>query len=498
MELIFQNLTRPRGGVAACYIADDLKLSKILAEINKDSCITNAIKADKSFEGKKGQVLTVIAPHCTELDVLFIIGIGSKDKADEGLFMSVGGIIASRLNAMKISSSVVVAESIPGVKLEGNHIASNIALGMKLKNYSFNKYFVDKKDDHQLNIEKVNIFSENADESEAAFKSLSSVAGGTLLARDLVSEPANYLYPETFAERCMELKKLGVKLKALKKKEMEKLGMGSLLAVGQGSDKEPHLVVMEWKGGKAKEKPLAFVGKGVTFDTGGINLKPTGHIEDMKYDMGGAAVVTGLMHALAARKAKVNAIGVIGLVENMPSGTAQRPSDVVKSMSGQTIEVDNTDAEGRMVLADAMWYTVTKYKPEFIVDLATLTGAVVVALGDGYAGLFSNDDELAGRIFEAGEKTGEKVWRLPMGEYYDKQINSQIADVKNTGERGRGAGSITAAQFLKRFVKDSKWAHLDIAGVTWTKQGSYICPKGATGFGVRMLDKLVQEHYEVK
>ena len=272
--------------------------------------------------------------------------------------------------------------------------------------------------------------------------------------------------------------------------------MGALLGVGQGSIRESQLVIMEYNGGNEKDAPVAFVGKGVTFDTGGISIKPAAGMEDMKYDMGGSAAVVGTMMALAGRKAKVNAVGVIGLVENMPGGNAQRPSDVVNTMSGQTVEVLNTDAEGRLVLADALWYTQVKHKPKLVVNLATLTGAIVIALGEEYAGLFSNNDNLSNKLTKAGTATGERLWRFPMGDEYDKMIDSQIADIQNISA-GRGAGSITAAQFLKRFIKDNTpWAHLDIAGVAWTKKDQDICPKGATAFGVRLLDKFVAENYE--
>jgi leucyl aminopeptidase len=316
----------------------------------------------------------------------------------------------------------------------------------------------------------------------------------------LVSEPANELYPTALVARAKALIKLGVKVDALGERAMANLKMGALLGVGQGSVRESQLLVMRWNGaprakGEAR-RPIAFVGKGVTFDTGGISIKPAGGMEDMKWDMGGAGVVIGLMRALAARKAKVNVVGVCGLVENMPDGNAQRPGDIVTSMSGQTIEVLNTDAEGRLVLADALWYTQDRFKPRLVVDLATLTGAIIVALGSSHAGLFSNDDALSGQLTAAGQEVGEPVWRLPLGRDYDKLINCDVADMKNISG-GRGAGSITAAQFLQRFVKDgTPWAHLDIAGVTWSSKVQPTVPKGGTAFGVRLLDELVARNYE--
>jgi leucyl aminopeptidase len=304
------------------------------------------------------------------------------------------------------------------------------------------------------------------------------------------------IYPDSYAKECKKhLEKLGVKVEVLGEAQMKKLGMGSLLGVGQGSRKESKLVVMHWMGGKKTDKPVAFVGKGVTFDTGGISIKPSANMGDMKYDMGGSGTVVGLMKALAGRKAKANVIGVIGLVENMPDGDAIRPGDVLTSMSGQTIEVLNTDAEGRLVLADALWYTQDRFKPKFMIDLATLTGAIVVTLGDTRAGLFSNNDDLCEQLNKAAEATNENLWRLPMGEEYDKQINSEIADMQNIGTE-RQAGSITAAQFLQRFVNDVPWAHLDIAGVAWDGKGKTTGPKGATAYGVRLLDNLVAENYE--
>lgn len=302
------------------------------------------------------------------------------------------------------------------------------------------------------------------------------------------------LGPVEFAEEAEKLEKLGVKVEVLGEKELKKLGMGALLGVAQGSVRPPRLVVMEWQGGKGKEKPVAFVGKGVVFDTGGISIKPAAGMEDMKGDMGGAAAVTGLMRALAGRKAKVNAIGIIGLVENMPDGNAQRPGDIVTSMSGQTIEVINTDAEGRLVLADALHYTNERFEPRFIVNLATLTGAIMVALGQHHAGLFSNDDELADQLYEAGQATGEKLWRMPLGTEYDKMIDSKFADMKNSS--GRYAGAITAAQFLKRFVGETPWAHLDVAGTAMGSPASEYSQSWASGFGVRLLDRLVRDNFE--
>ncbi len=363
--------------------------------------------------------------------------------------------------------------------------------GLKLKSYKFDKYKT-KKDRKDLLVDvvgknKPSIFDQNK------FK---AIEDGTFYARDLVSEPGNILYPKEYAKRINSLKKLGLKINLYDEKKLKKLGMNTLLGVGQGSIRESYLVTMEWNGSKKKSKPLAFVGKGVCFDTGGISLKPAKFMEDMTYDMAGSAVVVGLMKSLALRKAKVNAVGVVGLVENMPGGNAQRPGDIVKSYSGKTVEILNTDAEGRLVLADALTYTEEKFKPKLIVDLATLTGAIIVSLGSEYAGLFSNDDNLSKQLINAGEKVEEKVWRMPLNKNFDKLIDSKNADMQNINYVG-GAGSTTAAQFLQRFIiKNTPWAHLDIAGMAFSKYGGALNSGGATGYGVRLLNKLIEDYYE--
>jgi leucyl aminopeptidase len=332
--------------------------------------------------------------------------------------------------------------------------------------------------------------------ASAHWTSYRAVADGVALTKELVTEPANIIYPESFVTRCQHLKELGVEISVLDDKDMAALGMGALLGVAQGSRRPARLLVMKWDGtGGTQERPVALVGKGVTFDTGGISIKPAAGMEDMKWDMGGAGAVAGAMKALAGRKAKAYVVGVCGLVENMPDGNAQRPGDIVTSMSGQTIEVLNTDAEGRLVLCDALHWVQEKYNPEYIVDLATLTGAIIVSLGSEYAGLFSNSDELADKLTAAGKASGDPLWRFPLSKAYDKMIDSPIADMKNIG--GKGAGSITAAQFLGRFIKDGvKWAHLDIAGTVWADKAGPVWDKGATGFGVRLLDRFVADNFE--
>ncbi len=439
-------------------------------------------KENFAFEGKNNQA------HLITLDaqVVVVLGAGAEKKLNDLELQKVGSRICAALNGAKLKSGSVFFDS----KNSAKDLA-NIAFGAVLQGYRFNKYFENKKKDKDLKITSLTMMVADVSKAEQEFAPLKVLAENVFFTRDLVSEPANILNPESYAAICKTLKKDGLEVEILGEAEMKKLGMGSLLGVGQGSEKESQLVILKWNGGKKGEQPLAFVGKGVTFDTGGISIKPSANMEDMKTDMGGSAVVVGLLRNLAQRKAKVNVVGVIGLVENMPSGTAQRPGDVVRSMSGQTIEVINTDAEGRLVLADALHYTNTKFKPKFIVDLATLTGAIIVALADVYAGLFSNDDDLAKKIETCGARTGERVWRLPLGEEYDEMINSDIADMKNVGS-GRGAGSTTAAQFLKRFVGETKWVHLDIAGVAWRGKGDAMAVKGASGYGVRLLNELVK------
>jgi leucyl aminopeptidase len=364
--------------------------------------------------------------------------------------------------------------------------------GIKLKSYEFNIY-KSKKNKKNISIFVVGSKNKISTQDQLRFKALEE---GTFLARDLVSEPGNILHPDEYAKRINLLKRLGLRINIYDEKKLKKLGMNALLGVGQGSIRGSYLVTMEWNGLKNNSKPLAFVGKGVCFDTGGISLKPAKFMEDMTYDMAGSATVVGLMKNLAVRKAKVNAVGVVGLVENMPGGNAQRPGDIVKSYSGKTIEILNTDAEGRLVLADALTFTEKKFKPKFMVDLATLTGAIIVSLGSEYAGLFSNDDKLSKQLIEAGDKVDEKLWRMPLHKNFDKLIDSKNADMQNINYVG-GAGSTTAAQFLQRFILNkTPWAHLDIAGMAFSKYGGALNSSGATGYGVRLLNKLIEDDYE--
>jgi len=434
----------------------------------------------------KTQVLGTLAG--VETVVLVVVGGGDLAKIDETAMET---IAASLYHAVKASGFDSLSLDLSGFAPE---LVARALLAFDLASYRFDKYFGAAKLEKAPTLKTITIVCDDVAAAEAAFVPLAGLRDGILFARDLVSEPANILYPQSYADRVKALETTGLKVEVLGVAEMEKLGMHSLLGVGQGSRKESKLVVMQWTGA-GDTQPVAFVGKGVTFDTGGISIKPAEGMEDMKWDMGGSAAVVGTMIALAGRKAKVNAVGIIGLVENMPDGNAQRPGDVVKAMSGTTIEVINTDAEGRLVLADALWYCQDRFKPQFMIDLATLTGAMIIALGMDYAGVFSNNDELAVRIGEASKASSENTWRMPLPPQYEKQIDSKIADIRNIG--GRPAGSITAALFLQRFVNNVPWAHMDIAPVAWTnEQRLPTVPEGATGFGVRTLNQLVERFYE--
>jgi leucyl aminopeptidase len=449
--------------------------------------------AASKFKGKNGASLDILAPAGLKIDRLIVVGTGKAGALKPEDYIKIGGATVGRLKSN--TDSVTIVAELPGGAMQPADISA-IASGVRLRAYTFDRYKTKKKDDDGRLKAAVSIAVDDLAANKKAFVAADSVTDGVLVARDLVNEPPNVLYPEEFARRASQLRKLGVKIEVFDRKAMTKLGMGALLGVAQGSVREGRMVVMRWDGGKKGDKPVAFVGKGVCFDTGGISIKSAGGMEEMKGDMAGAACVVGLMHALAARKARVNAIGAIGLVENMPDGNAQRPGDIVTTMSGQTIEIINTDAEGRLVLADVLWYVAKKFKPQFMVDLATLTGAIMVALGTEHAGLFSNNDELSERLTLAGRATGEHVWRMPLGPAYDKLIDSKFADMKNTG--GRYGGSITAAQLLQRFVDETPWAHLDIAGTGMGAPSSDINTSFGTGYGVRLLDRLVADFYEAK
>jgi leucyl aminopeptidase len=484
--------TAPRG-VLVVFCDDTLKFGP--ATRKALGPVANLVKraaATNQFKGKSGSTLDILEPEGIKIQRLIVVGTGKPSELKEKDFLKFGGVLAGKLNGA--SEAVTVMAELPDAAMQPDQAAA-IGSGVRLRAYRFDRYKTKKKDGENGALRaQVSIAVEDVAAARKASAGTGHIVDGVVLARELVNEPPNVLYPEEFARRAGELRKLSVIVETLDVKAMTKLGMGALLGVAQGSARPGRTVIMRWNGGKRGEAPVAFVGKGVCFDTGGISIKGAANMEDMKGDMGGAACVVGLMHALAARKAKVNAVGAIGLVENMPDGNAQRPGDIVTSMSGQTIEIINTDAEGRLVLADVLWHVAKKFKPKFMVDLATLTGAIMVALGTEHAGLFSNNDELAERLVQAGIETGERVWRMPLAPEYDKLIDSQFADMKNTG--GRYGGSITAAQFLQRFVDSTPWAHLDIAGTAMGAPKTEINQSWGSGFGVRLLERLVADHYE--
>ncbi len=493
MKISFSTFSAPKSGVAVVLAGEGGKLSGDGGEIDKavNGAISNAIKV-ADFKAEREKSLDVILPSGSGPERVIIMGVGKTDDLDEVAAEYVGGAIAAAAGKVQ-ATGLTVCASLPGKPgIAAAAMSARLASGMRLRTYSFTKY--KSKPSKVKKLSSAKILTAAVAAAKTRYASLDAVATGVHLARDLVNEPANILHPESFASEIKKLSKLGLIIEVLDEKQMAKLGMGALLGVALGSPRKPRLCIMRWEGGKKGDQPVAFVGKGVTFDTGGISIKPSGGMEDMKGDMGGAACVTGLMAALAGRKAKVNAIGVVGLVENMPDGNAQRPGDVVTSMSKQTIAVLNTDAEGRLVLADALWYTQDRFTPKFMVNLATLTGAILVALGKEHAGLFSNDDKLSEQLAGVGQDTRERVWRMPLAPEYDKLIDSDIADMKNIG--GRLAGSITAGQFLQRFVNDVPWAHLDVAGTAMDAVKSPINQSWGSGWGVRLLDLLVARHYE--
>ncbi|MHC5653245.1 leucyl aminopeptidase [Stappia sp. ICDLI1TA098] len=493
-KISFTKVSKPAKGVVVLFVDDTLALgAQASALLEGAGGLLARAAAAGNFTGKARSVLDILAPAGLELDRIVVVGLGKAGEiADLGEtgWTDLGGVV---MGAIGRAGSVHVCLETPAGEIAPVEAAA-FAAGLKLRGYTFDRYKSKKDDDQPTSAVKVDLSLEDTKAAKKAWADADAVSDGTLLARDLVNEPANVLTTLEFAARAEALSKLGVEVEVLDEKAMKKLKMNALLGVSQGSDMPPRLVIMRWNGGKKDAAPLAFVGKGVVFDTGGISIKPAGGMEDMKGDMGGAAAVTGLMHALAARKAKVNAIGVIGLVENMPDGKAQRPGDIVTAMSGATIEVINTDAEGRLVLADALWYTQDRFKPAFMINLATLTGAIIIALGNHHAGIFSNNDELSGKLTAAGLAANEKVWRLPLSKDYDKLIDTPNADMKNTG--GRAAGSITAAQFLQRFVNDVPWVHIDVAGTAMGSPKTEISKTWASGFGVRLLDRLVRDSYE--
>jgi leucyl aminopeptidase len=488
LDVAFSKPVPPKAGAVALLLAEEEALTGAAAALNEASggAIARAIEV-ASFKGQKGKTVLLFAP-AEGLTRLLVVGLGKRADLTTLTVEEAGGAIAAGLS--QETQVTILAEGMAAAE------AAHLGLGAILRAYRFDLYRTREKPEDKPKLTGITVQAEDPAKAKAAFGPLRAVAEGIFLARDLITEPPNVLTPAEMAERCRALTKLGVKVEIMGPKELEKLGFGALLGVSQGSVQEPRMVVMHWNGagGRKPRKPLVFVGKGVTFDTGGISIKPAGGMEDMKWDMAGAGAVVGLMAALAGRKAKADVVGLVGLVENMPSGSAQRPGDVVTSYSGQTIEVLNTDAEGRLVLADVLWYAQEKFDPAFMVNLATLTGAIIVALGQEHGGMFSNDEDLAQKLTSAGLATGEKLWRMPLGDAYDKAIKSDIADMKNIG--GRHGSAIIAAQFIQRFVNSKPWAHLDIAGMAWSSKDAACVPKGATAYGVRLLDRLVRDHYE--
>jgi leucyl aminopeptidase len=495
----FANKSAPADGVAVVFAEEGAKLTPFAQDLDKKTkgLLTKAVQIT-AFKGKKCTTVDVIAPQGVKFSRVVIVGLGKPASFKHEDWLNLGGTVRGLLSGREGAAAHVYLETVKDDVAPADLAA--FALGAQLRGYSFEKYKsknAKKKDEpKERSLKKLVVHGADPRAAGQAFAPNRAIIDGVNLARDLVNEPANVLGPAEFAAKAKALTKAGVQVEVLSEAALKRLGMGALLAVGQGSVRPSHVVVMQWKGaGPRGGAPIAIVGKGVTFDTGGISLKPAGGMEEMKGDMAGAACVVGLMQALAERKAKVNAVGVIGLTENMPGGNAQRPGDVVTAMSGTTVEVLNTDAEGRMVLADCLWYAQEKFKPKAVINLATLTGAVMVALGKEHAGIFSNNDELSGWLIEAGTETGEKLWRLPLGPKYDKMIESKVADIKNTG--GKWGGSISAAQFLQRFIKEgTPWAHLDIAGTAMSSVDSEVNRSWGSGFGVRLLDQLIRDHYE--
>jgi leucyl aminopeptidase len=506
LEVVFASLTQGLEQTAAVLSTADLALGDTATRIDKAAggALMRAVEA-AGFKGKSRSAIELLGLTGGAPSRLVLIGAGNTDDANDNQWLLLGGYVFGQLSARKAASASIVAELKGTGAPAPASLAATLALGAILRSYKFSKYLTKAKSDkgegengsegEPDGITRLVIHTADPEGARAELARHQELAAGILLARDLVNEPANALGPVEFAERCLELTAAGVQVEILDLAQLKALGMGALIGVAQGSVREPRVVVMQWYGAKSRRaKPLAFLGKGVTFDTGGISIKPAGGMEDMKGDMAGAACVVGLMRALAGRKAAVNVVGVIGVVENMVSGNAQRPGDIVTSMSGQTVEVLNTDAEGRLVLADVMTYTQDRFKPKLVIDLATLTGAIIVALGKEHAGLFATDDKLAADIIAAGQATGEKVWRMPLDRAYDKMLDSKNADMKNIG--GRNAGAITAAHFIGRFVKGIPWAHIDVAGVAMDSTRNDINQGWASGWGVRLLDRMVADYHE--
>lgn len=490
MKITFAQSQIPTQGTVVLTVASGLKFGELGAKLDKKTggALRKALNA-AGFTGKKDEIAQLLTPAKTRLDRVIFLGVGNVEDLTIRCAQNLGGGAVAAAIGAKLVQCELIADDHKENAVATADFAAHFAFGARLRGYRFDKYRTKKGSEAETVLKSCAVLVEDVAGTRKAYAALEAVAEGVELARNLVSEPGNVIFPMSLAEHCLALKALGVKVEVLDEKAMTKLGMGALLGVAQGSAQPPRLVSMHWVGDKtAKDaSPTALVGKGVTFDSGGISLKPGPGMEEMIYDMAGSAAVIGTMYAVAKSKASVNVVGLVGLVENMPSGNAQRPGDIVTSMSGQTIEVHNTDAEGRLVLADVVWYAQETFKPKVLIDLATLTGAIIIALGHEYAGLFANDEAFATRLKQASAATGEKIWQLPIDDVFDKQINADTADMKNISG-GRDAGSIIGAKFIQRFIKKGTiWAHLDIAGTAWTKKAQPTGPKGATGFGVRLL-----------
>jgi len=503
LEIVFAPLSEAAEKVAVVLAGPDLQLgetARMLDESAGGAIVAAGEAAD--FKGKAKSSVEVLGPRGIKIDRLIISGVGETNECGEQDFALIGGHILGQIAGRKAESASLIAELPGACGMVAADVSAALAFGARLRHYKFEKYKTKTKDDNgddkANGLKKLVVHCADPKAAEAAYAAYDAIANGVNVARDLTNEPANMLGPVEFAARAKALEAVGCKVEILEVPDLEKLNMNALLGVAQGSARPARVAIMFWDGAASKdEAPIAFVGKGVVFDTGGISIKPAQGMEDMKGDMGGAACVVGLMHALAERKAKVNAVGLIGCVENMPSANAQRPGDIVTSMSGQTIEVLNTDAEGRLVLADLIWYAQERFQPKLVIDLATLTGAIMIALGKEFAGLYSNDEALAEAIGAASKATGEKTWRMPLDKYFDKLIDSKNADVKNLG--GRWGGACTAAQFIKRFVKDDTvWAHIDLAGTAMDGARNDINQSWGSGWGVRLLNQLVADRYEEK
>jgi leucyl aminopeptidase len=497
MKISFAEFQAPSTGAVVVGVWEDRVLTAPARQLDEASggAITRALAVSPRFQGKRNELVPIVGPANLSASRIVLAGLGKPEEVKGRHLENLGGTLVAHLNGVGETTATVAIDTGDAAGLAPATVAAHLAFGAALRAYRFDKYRTTEKPERKPTLATLIVAGPAAAAAGRAYKDFAATAEAVAFTRDLVSEPANTLYPETLAEAAAGLSAFGLDVEILDEERMRALGLGAILGVAQGSVRPPRLVVMRWNGGEDGAAPLAFIGKGVTFDTGGISIKPAAGMGDMKWDMAGAGVVIGLMRLLAARTAKVNAVGVVGLVENMPSGSAQRPGDIVTSMSGQTIEVLNTDAEGRLVLADALWYCQDRFKPALMIDLATLTGAIIVALGHDHAGLFANDDALSERLVAAGKAVGEKLWRLPLDDAYNKAIDSDAADVKNIAG-DRAAGSIIGAQFVQRFVNKVPWAHLDIAGVAWSKKDAPTVPKGATAFGVRLLDRFVSDYYE--